>query len=202
MNINEIQASAKTYVLHHIFYIVLIVLGLLAGRAWLQEHDHRLVAEQQEKISEANVKASELRYKDLQAQLDQVRSLSDARVNSLEAAAKAVKTAPQAIAALPSVSNVPFEVIPDRPDRISVEAVPFYQEQAACRVTEEKLGSCQKEEVIKDQQLVEKTGQVVEKDKEIAALKKKPSFWKRLGSETKSGSVFISIGITIAKVFL
>ena len=65
------------------------------------------------------------------------------------AAIKLLKTAPEAIAALPSVTpdNTPplqAEAIPDAPDRTSVLAVPLYQDLNSCKQCEVNLDATAK----------------------------------------------------------
>lgn len=176
------------YIKTHLFYIILIGLALVAGRAWLQEHDSRLVAE-------TSVKESQARVKDLEGQVVAIKTAADARVKDLQAQARAIKTPAQAIAAIPDVSNIPLRPLPAGPTSVTVEAIPLYQELAACRVTEVKLNACEKTAEVTQEA-------VKEKDIQIAALKKKPGFFKRLGGTLKTGGTGVVIGILIKAVLL
>lgn len=176
------------YLKTHLFYVILIAVGIFAFHAWLQEHDQRVEAQ-------TTVRESAARVKDLEAQVTAVKTAADAKVKQLQTAAQAVKTPSQAIAAIPDVSNLPLNIRPLPDNSVSVDPVQLYQELAACRVTEVKLDACQKTAELKE-------GVIKEKDNTITALKRKPGFWKRLGGQAKSGSIFISVGIAIAKVLL
>lgn len=174
----------------HLFYLALvIVLGVMA-HVWLSEHDERLLAEQ-------TVKVSKQHEADLEAQLKALSSVTAAQVKAVQAKVATVKTVPQAIAAIPELSNLPLNArpIPSMPDDVAVNAVALTQELGACRTDRIELGSCQQAIVLKD-------GIIAEEKTQIAALTAKPKFWHRVGSKLKNGSILISIGILVGKVLL
>lgn len=162
----------------HIAYIVLfVVAGLgafLAFDSWRAEHDARLLAEQQ-------VKDSEARIKDLQAEADR-------KVQVITKIVHDAKTPQQVIAAIPEVSSLPLNPRPVAGDPLSVQvdAKNLLDELAAGKAAEVQLGACQE--------------QGKEKDKEIAALKKKPGFWHRLGSGAKKVAIGVAIGYAMKGV--
>lgn len=176
------------YVKTHAMYIVLIGLGLIGFHSWLTEHDSRVQAE-------TTVRESVARVKDLQAQVVSISTQRDVKVAAIVAAAAKVKTPAQAITGIPEVSNVPLNAraVPDLPTAVTVEAQPLYAELAQCRVTEVKLNACE--------QTAQVNAQVVkEQVLQITALKKRPSFWRRVGGQVKTALIggLVLEGIKIA----
>lgn len=160
------------YLKTHLFYVVLIVVGLICGRVWLQEHDARVLAEQQIKVSEATVKT-------LQAQIVDTQAQADKTIATIKAKVIIVKTPAQAIAAIPEVSSLPLNSRPAPDGGVTVDAVPLFQELAQCKEDAVQLNACTVESKKKDEII----GQ---KDLEITALKKKPGFWTRLKGQGKA----------------
>lgn len=169
----------------HIGYLALIAVASLATwlvfTSWRAEHDARLV-------SEVKVSAAEAQVKSLQQQMQDRDAASAQQVALLRQQAAAVKTPMQAIAAIPQISNVALNarVLADNPTQVGVDALPLFQELSACRQQSLALGTCQAD--LKDSQAV-----IAQKDVEVAALKKKPGFWKRVTSHGKVGLVFIVV---------
>jgi len=156
-----------TVIKSYIAAAVLVLLGL-GGYSALQEHDKRIRAEMAIKASEVKVTA--------------IKKNTDAKVNAIKKKAATVKTTTEAIAAMPDVSTLPLNVrpLPDLPTAVAVEAVPLYQELAACRITETKLQGCE--------------ATAAEKDTQITALKSKGSFWKRVTRTAEVLAVGAAIG--------
>lgn len=174
----------------HVFYVTLAAVFLLLAHAWLQEHDARLQAT-------AEVKVSVQREQVLQKQIASLQADAARKVQAIHVRIAKIKTAPQAIAAIPELSNLPLHaaLIPSMPESVSVDAVALAQELGECKVTRIELDSCQEQSKAKD-------GIITEGKTQIAILTKRPSFWRRVGSQVKSGSIFISVGIVLAKVVL
>ena len=139
----------------------------VCGYAFLQEHDKRIRAE-------IAVQASADRIAVLQQDEAAIQQTTDAKVAGLQKKAAQVKTPAQAIAAMPNVSHLPLNArtLPEFPAQVAVDAVPLFQELAACRVTDAKLDGCTALRA-KDAQII------TEKDSQITALKAKGSVWKR-----------------------
>lgn len=158
--------------------VVLIVLGYSA----LQEHDARILAD-------AAVKASQARISTLEQDKAAIQKTTDTKVIVIQQKAAEVKTPAAATAAIPEVSNVPLNArpLPDMPNAVAVDAVPLYQELAACRVTDAKLEGCT-ELRAKD------AGILGEKDVQIKALKSKGSFWKRAERTAEALAIGAAIG--------
>lgn len=172
---NAILTWIKNNAGKHVEAIVIAGALVLAGRVYLQEHDARLKAD-------AEVKTAQSTIADLQAQQNAVAKDTAAKLAPLQAQAKAVQTPAQAVAAVTAPSWEPVqlqaEAIPDAPERVSVEALPLFQNENECQQNAVNLTACQK--TLDLQKQID--GQ---KDAEIAAYKKRPSFLSRLGHAAK-----------------
>lgn len=176
------------YIKTHIFYVTLIAAGLFLGHVWLAEHDAQQLADQQVKISEARVES-------LQNQINVNQQLANSTIAELKKRAAVVKTIPQAIAAIPDVSTLPLNTraLPESPNQVAVDALPLYQTLNQCKQDTVELGACKANAKLM-------TDQLIEKDTEIAALKRKPSFWHRLKSTTKTigiGAIIGAVGVGV-----
>jgi hypothetical protein len=180
----------KAFVLGHLIWVVAIAVGLIGLRVYLSEHDARLLADQQAKISEARVES-------LQAQMETVRTQAAKQVQVIVKQVEAVKTPAQAIAAIPDLSTLPLHSRPaaDNPIQVSVDAMPLVQELAQCKVDAINLQACQQTSVLKDQQLAEK-------DKVIAAIQKPKRFLTRFVGVMKSVGIGVGIGALIGSRIL
>jgi hypothetical protein len=184
-DMSKVSEFLKTNAGHIIGFLLLAVVVGVIGHSWLAEHDARLIADGQ-------VKAAQAAIDTLKGQQTAVTKAAQVQVTVLQREAEAVKTAPEAIASLPSVTptdSAPLqpEAIPDAPDRASVLAVPLYQD----------LNSCKQCTVNLDAETKKLDLQVqidAEKDAEITTLKKKPGFWHRVGTTAKTVGVGVAIG--------
>lgn len=185
-----LSSSLKSHVATHVFYIVGIAFMVLCGRIWLQEHDARMA-------TDAKLAVSQKQEQALQAQITQLNAQAAVKVAAVKKQVAAIKTTPQAIAAIPSLSSLPLmeRAIPAIPDAVAVNAVALAQELGECKEAEINLGACE--------QTNTRMAEIhTEDQQQIMVLRKKPKFWRRVGSTIKSGSIFISIGVVIAKVLL
>lgn len=155
---------------------------LIGGYCWLQEHDQRIKAEEL-------VKASMIRIAVVEREKVQIQDATDAKVQTIQKRSALIRTAPQAIAAMPTVTNAPLNArpLPDMPTAVAVEALPLFQELAACRVTEARLSGCT-ELRTKD------TAILTEKDVQIKALKSKGSVWKRIEHTVEILAIGAAVG--------
>ena len=178
-------AWLEKYALTHLTYIALIAIGAVGIRAYIQEHDQRILAE-------AAIKTSEAQVKDLQAQIVAVNAAAAQKVQTIVKVVHDAATPAQAIAAIPQVSNAPLnpEVVPTEPAKVSVDALPLLQELAQGKEDHIALEACQQTSALKDQQLAAKSS-------EVAALKKKPSFWHRVAGTLKAVGVGVGIGVVL-----
>jgi hypothetical protein len=167
----------KTFGKTHLFYIVLIAVGLVAFRCWLAEHDNRLQAE-------AIVKQGQVKNADLQQQIDTINKAVPAKVQVITKIVHDAQTPTQVVQAVPLLTNVPLNarVTPDNPAQVSVDALPLAQVLGQARQDAINLTACQQTSVLKDEQLA------TDKDT-IKALQKKPGFWQRIKTKGIDGVV-------------
>jgi hypothetical protein len=159
-----------------------ILVLVLAGQSWIQEHDSRLLAEQTVKQADAHVLDLEIQAKNLEA-------ASKQKLAALRRQASQVQTPVQAIAAIPTVTDAPLNsrALPDAPSSVQVEAVPLFKELSKCRSQSVELDTCaQKAEI---------SAQVIkERESEIDVLKHPKGFWKRFGTTLKDVGIGVAIG--------
>lgn len=177
--------STTVWHLHGYYFVIIALLGVMAY-VGITQHDARVIAEQ-------TVKADQAKEKDLTAQLAQLQVSAAAQVRVVQQAIAAVKTPAQAIAAIPTLSSIPLNAraVPDLPTAVTVDALPLAQELAVCRQDAIEVTACQKEATLKD------SIHAADQD-EIKALKKKPRFWKRVGSTLKIVGIGVGIGAVLA----
>jgi hypothetical protein len=165
------------YLKTHVTYLVIITICVLCGRAWLQEHDARLLATEQQKVSEARIKS-------LEAEKEAIRSEAAQKVQVITKIVHDAKTPEQVVSAIPQLTNVPLNtrVLPDLPGAVAVDAQPLIEFAGQCKIDRTNLDACTKELDLTKQQSTEK-------DKVIVAIKKKPGFWKRVGATVKTAAI-------------
>jgi hypothetical protein len=172
------------FVLSHMIWIVALVVGLIGVHSYMAEHDQRLVAAQQVKLSEQQVA-------DLRSQIEASNAAAAQTIAALKAKAAQVKTPQQAIIAIPDVSSLHVTPSLSDPTKIEVPAVEFYQEESTCRQQAVALTACQ-------QSVPELNAIIEHKNDEIAAYKKPKSFWHRTTSTLKYIGIGIAIGAVLA----
>lgn len=168
--------NLKQYLGTHIFYVLLIGAGVIGVRAWIQEHDARLLAEQQ-------IKQSELQIQDLQKTIATTDQAAQHQVATIQQLQQKTTTPAAAIAAIPTLSDIPLNVRsgPTLTTAI-VDVQPLFQELAECKQDQVKLQACQAD-------YKAETAIAAQKDDEVKTLKKKPRFWKRVGSTLKTALI-------------
>ena len=164
----------------HLLGLALAVAGFIGVHSYIGEHDARIIAEAKVQAAETTVKAS-------QAQEAAVASTAGKAVTTLRKQARSVKTAPEAIKALPSVSEGLHEAaVPDAPERVAVDALPLYVDLNTCKQCSVNLAASTEE-------LALERDASKAKDLEITALKKKPGFWHRV----KETAITVGIGAAV-----
>lgn len=177
----------KAYAMHHLFYIIIIAVGLLSFRVWLSEHDARVAAENVVKQSEATVAT-------LQAQIKAIPAQTAAKVQVVTRVVHDAVTPSQVVAAIPQLTDVPLATreIPGNPVDVEVAAQPLMQLVGELKTSQINLGACEQVSGLKDQQLTAK-------DAEIVALKKKPKFLTRMKHVAEALGIGIAIGVLLVK---
>lgn len=171
-----------SYLRLHAVYIILIVLGIVGFRLWLEQHDQRVLAEQQ-------LKQSQLQVASLQQQIQQTQAAAQQKVAVIQRTVTAAKTPAQQMAAIPMLSDLPLNARPavNLPDAVTVDLAPLVQELGACKSCQVQLAACQETVSLKDQQLAAK-------DKEVTALKARPPFWVRVKHIAEAVGAGVAIG--------
>ena len=173
------------YLKTHVFYVVIILVGVIAFRSWLAEHDQRLAAEQVAKVAEANVAT-------LRNQIATSDAAAAQTIASLKKKATTVKTPEQAITAIPDVSTLPlYATASPQAGFVQVDALALYTELNQCTQDRTALGACQVARAA-DEKIIE------QKDNEIAAYKRPRSFWHRTASTLKAVGIGVGIGFVLA----
>jgi hypothetical protein len=181
----------KHWLLTHLIYIVIIAALVLGFRSWRAEHDARLAAEKSIAVSQQQVKS-------LQDQITQRDAASAKQVQTIVKVVHDVTTPQQVPTALPSVVNVPLPV----PTTVATngdwtipapDVIPLFSQVADDKICRTELTTAQAD-------LVSEKAITVQLNGQIAVLKKKPSFWHRVGSTMKKVGIGVGIGIGIAAV--
>jgi hypothetical protein len=172
----------------HLWYLALIASGLIFIHAWMHEHDACVAAEQSIKQSNAQIAT-------LQSQITSINNKTSSDVDNVKRIVTNVKTPQQLVASAPSLTDVPLGVraIPGDPVDVEVAALPLAQVLATLKTSQIELGGCQQTSAIKDQQIEQYKTQV-------AALKKKPKFLKRLEHGAEEIGIAVAAGFILAKV--
>jgi len=161
----------KTFITTHLFYIILIAVGVVSFRMWLSEHDARLTAD--------------AKVKEAQTQIASIVTQAAAQVKVVTKVVHDAVTPSQVVAAVPTLTDVPLATreITGNPVDVEVAAQPLMQLVGELKTAQIELGACQQVSVLKDQQ--------------IAALKKKPKFFTRLKRVAEAVGVGVGIGLLL-----
>src|ERR1700728_3622851 len=113
-----LKTEAKT----HLFYLIIIVIGIVAFRTWSTEHDQRVQAENTVKQSQQQVQA-------LQTQITTIKTQAVQKVQTIVKIVHDAQTPAQIVQAVPQLTDVPLNarVAVDTPAQVSVDAVQFVQ---------------------------------------------------------------------------
>jgi hypothetical protein len=174
----------STFVSSHLVWVVAIAVGLIVGKVALQEHDQRVAAEAQIKVSQAAVVS-------LQKQIASNDAAAAQKVQVIVREVAAVKTPAQAISAIPTLTDAPLapRAAPDNPSSIEVAALPLVKLLGECKTAEVHLAACTSD-------LTNEKAISGQKDNQIADLKRKPKLLVRL----KHGAELIGTGLAIGLI--
>lgn len=174
----------KTYAAHHLFYIILIVVGVLSFHVWLQEHDAKVAAQTVAKQQEALVA-------DLKQQIEATQAQAAQKVQVIKQVVQKANTSTEVAAAIPSLTDLHINAqpVPNDPIHLQVDALPLMQLAGQAKEEEIQLAACEQVGELKDKQLAAK-------DVEIVALKKKPRFITRIKNVAEA------VGVGFALAFL
>lgn len=177
----------KTFVLSHLIWIVALGAGFIGFQAWKVEHDARIKAE-------ATITASQAQIATLQQSIDARDKASAAQVAPIIKIIHDTVTTPQVVQALPQVVTAPLPapVLAQSDGSLllpQADVLPIFQQVADDKVCRLQLDTTQKD--LTDTQSI-----VGQQKNEIAALKKKPSIFKRAITIAKYIGIGIGIGAT------
>ncbi len=166
----------RHWVLSHLIWIVAVSVALVLGHSWMAEHDARLLAD-------AQIKASEVTIKNLQDHQAATDAAATQKVQTIVKVVHDAVTPAQVVAALPQVdaqiaTDLSAHTAPDNPTAVEVNAPALIDVVGDLKTSQVQLGACQSD-------LADEKNIVVQKDTEITALKRKPSFWARVKSHGK-----------------
>lgn len=184
----------------HLFYIVLIVGGVISFRVWLQEHDARVKADETVKQEELIVKQQETAVAYLQTQIAATQTQAAQKVQAVQQVVKKATTPQEVVKTLPTLTDLPLAPRPvsDSPTAVEVEAQPLIELAGELKTAEVKLDACQQVSDLQVKQLAAKDAVIEAKDTEVKALKKKPRLFKRLLNVGKAVGVGVGIGLLIS----
>lgn len=186
--IKFLQAE-KFWLTTHLVWVAAIIVALVIGHAWIGEHDARVVAD-------AQIKTSETVIANLQQQILATNAAAAAKVQTIVKIVHDAQTPAQQIAAIPQLSNIDLNarsipaLTPNGPPQVAVDLAPLVQELGQCKVDQTNLQACTAD-------LKNETAIAAQKDVQIAALKKKPSFWHRVGSALKLIGIGVGVGLML-----
>ena len=175
------------WILTHLIWIVLAVSVYIGGHMWLQEHDQRTAAD-------AALKASQSTILGLQQQIATTDSQAAQKVQTIVKVVHDAQTPAQVVAALPQFPDLPVlsaRTVPGDPVDVEVAAQPLMDLIGRYETVVTNLNACQAD--FTTQKAID-----VQKDKQIAILRKKPKFWKRVGGAAKLIGIGIGIGAIVA----
>jgi hypothetical protein len=161
----------KEYAKQHLPALAVAAVIVFGGRMWLQDHDARLKAE-------STVKQAEEAVRGLQARQTAIQKTTASRLVVLHDKAVQVDTPAKAIQATAETApELAATALPDA-ERVSVKAEPLYQDLNKAAQDRVSLAGC-------EDSLALQKAITAEKDKEVIAERKKPTFLRRLGKAAK-----------------
>jgi hypothetical protein len=193
----------KWIISHCVVVVIAVTVAWGVLHAFYREHEARALAEQTVKQQTQDIKTSQLAIAQLEAEIAATNAHAAAADRALKSALATVKTPAQAVAAIPSVSDVPLNVrvAPDNPLQVSVDAVALYSELNQCAQSRVDLSACQKNAANFLQISADKDQQLAADKTIITVLKKKPSFFHRLKTTFEIIGISLGIGMAIGAHF-
>jgi Tfp pilus assembly protein FimV len=208
-------AFLETFFKHHLAWVVLVVVGLVGIHYWQAEHDARAKAEATVKVDETQVATLQQAITQNNQSIAALQTQMAARdqqnatiIASLANAKQQAVTTPQQVTVLATEAKLPQPItsIADSSDwRLpQADVEPLFSQVNTGLQAQANLTTCQADltdektlAATQAKTISDETQQIALKDNEIVALKKKPSFFKRIGSTMKAVGVGIGIGILV-----
>lgn len=204
--------AIRTFAVHHIPWIILVIVGGIGIHSYMQEHDSRLIAEQRVAVDEQQVKTLQTSIEQnnqaiasLQQQMQQ-RDQQNAQVIAqlLKAKQQAV-TPPQQVQVLQTEAKLPEPIvsIPNTQDwkLPQADVAPLFQAVNDGQIGIANNTTCQAD--LTDQKsingkqgdtITSQTKQIALKDDEIKTLKQPKKFWSRFKTNLKQIAISAAVG--------
>jgi hypothetical protein len=177
-------AAVPTWHLH-IFYLVIIVALIFGGRMWVQERDLRMAQETTVAVLQNHVQT-------LEAQINQRDEQAAKQQQVIVKVIHDVQTVPQAVAAVPQVVTTPLPV-PVTSDASGDMIIPKDDViQVFDQLADDKLCNSKLSTAAAD--LVDEKNINANLTQQIAVLKKKPKFIKRVLRDAKLIGIGAGLG--------
>jgi hypothetical protein len=178
----------RHWILTHLVWLMALTVALVIGNIALKEHDQRVAADAAIKVSQANITNLQQQIKDRDAAATQKIQVITKIVHDLPPNA----TTGQIVAAVPQLTDAPLNArtIPGDPVNVSVAAMPLVTVLQQAAVDHVANSACQAD-------LTTQKAISAQQNLEIAALKKKPSFLKRVKHVAQAVGVGIAIGLLL-----
>jgi len=176
----------KHWALTHLTWLILAGSVLVGGHVWLSEHDSRIA-------SDAALKASQATISQLQQQIASTDKAAAAKVQTIVKIVHDAQTPAQVVAAIPALTNIPLNArtVPNDSVDVEVAAAPLIDLIGQYATLTTNLTACQSD--LTAQKAID-----VQKDTQIAILKKKPKFWHRVGNGAKLIGIGVGVGLVLA----
>ena len=195
----------KHFILSHLVWVVGVAIALVAFYQWRGEHDARLLAEAQEKASQAVIAQYDQTIKGLQQQIVDNDARAKQQVQQIQEIVKQVKTPQQVVQALPTIAPtlpVAPTVTADQGMFFPKEDVmPLFQQLADGKSCAIQLTTVQKDLVAEQGIVEQKDGIIKEKDKVIDGYKKASGhhgFFGKLWGGVKTVGL-LAVGIEVGR---
>lgn len=110
--------TPRTWPIHTVYAVLILVaaaIAVLGFRSWLQEHDARLQAQEQERVSEAVIQQNDVVVKSLKQQMAETQAEADRKTAVIRHQQAAIKTPAQAVPAIVDAAQLPvnsFKALP------------------------------------------------------------------------------------------
>jgi hypothetical protein len=169
------MSSSPTWKFHLVYLIIFAILAL-GTREWISEHDLRVRAEDSIKASEAQVKSLQQQIADRDTAAQKAQQVIVKVVHDTTTPAQAVEAMPEVVNAplpKPATLDATGDMVIPPPD-----VIPIFDQLADDKLARSQLATCTAD-------LTDEKSIAAQQTAQIAVLKKKPSFIKRLGHDLK-----------------
>lgn len=204
--------TIRAFAVHHIPWLILVIVGGIGIHSYMQEHDSRLLAEQKIAVDEQQVKTLQASIAvnnqaivTLQNQMQQRDAQNAQVIAQLAKQRQQAVTPTQQVQVLATEAKLPEPIvsIPGTQDwRLpSADVQPLFSAVSDGAMATANLTTCQADlkdqkdiSATKDKTITADVAIIATKDDEIKTLKKPRSFWHRMVGNVKQVIVSAAIG--------